>query len=112
MKKVIQEAETCKSCGRTEHSEIYEVYCDECEQLFEKGHEYGAKGVRYVVWDDSIEEFDDSHFERDFCSYQCMIKKLRTEDLSDGKRVTLEFYINESIIDQIFRAFIPNDERD
>lgn len=105
MLKETRKEERCDKCNRVEFSTLYDVYCDECGELFESGTSYGSVGERYIVWNDSITDFDKSHYDKSFCCMRCLVKSLKKEDLTNGKRVSIDFHINEQNREDIINAF-------
>lgn len=103
MKKEIRHEEVCETCGSVKCGTLYEVYCDECGVLVEKGETYG-RGLEYTVWDDSIEDFDDKHFRRDFCSYKCLLAHMKIEPLGKGKRISLQLSLEGEDRDKLIAA--------
>jgi hypothetical protein len=93
MIKEIRKQEVCKSCLETKTRAIYEVFCDNCGTLIETGPTYGSK-LSYTVWNNSIEDFDASHKEKNFCSYECLFNKMRNEQLKN-KRISLSLHIDK-----------------
>lgn len=103
MLKEIRKQEVCKSCGNATQATIYEVYCDKCGALIEKGTTYGS-ALSYTVWDNDIEDFDSRHFERHFCSHECMLAKMKMERLGKKKYISITMHLDKKERDKLVAA--------
>lgn len=104
MLKEIRKREVCKSCGNATQATIYEVYCDKCGVLIEKGTTYGSR-LSYTVWNNGIiEDFDSNHFERHFCSHECMLAKMKVERLGKKKYISITMHLDKKERDKLAKV--------